>query len=75
MGQRLSLVQKILDSKFLNKNQLSILIGTDNANTIHTWKSYEILLEMVSFVVLERPGEVFKESGQWCLSNHINIFD
>ena len=65
-GATIDLIQAWLDH-YGEVEDLFFLIGTDNANYFHNWKSWRELQSLVSFLVMERPGEPLLESGKWCL--------
>lgn len=67
-GPTIDLIHCLEKEKKFSQNNISILIGTDNANQISGWKSWETLIDKVSFVVLERPGAKLTIDGKWCLS-------
>ncbi len=43
---------------------ISLIVGADSFNEITTWCDYELLLELVSFVVVARPGYAVKKIGE-----------
>ncbi len=43
---------------------ISLVVGSDSFNELTTWCDYEELLELVSFVVVARPGYAVKKIGE-----------
>jgi nicotinate-nucleotide adenylyltransferase len=37
-------------------HQFSLIIGSDNLETLHKWKNYQVLLKSYSFIVYPRYG-------------------
>ena len=61
-------VKLLLDQDFAkNEYDFSIIIGMDNANTFDKWVNYELLEQMIRFVVVPREGVVRDESVDWYL--------
>jgi nicotinate-nucleotide adenylyltransferase len=44
--------------------EISLVVGTDSFNEITTWCGYDILLDLVSFVVVARPGYALKKIAE-----------
>ena len=44
--------------------EISLIVGADSFNEITTWCDYEKLLELVSFVVVARPGYAVKKIAE-----------
>lgn len=61
--------------KYLEKYtdcEFSLIIGEDNANTIHLWKNYKWLINHVRFIVVPRKGIARDKSVKWyCKKPHI----
>ena len=59
-------VRALLSEKSTEEEPVSIslLVGSDSFNEITTWCDYEELLELVSFVVVARPGYAVKKIGE-----------
>lgn len=50
------------------KHDFVLLMGTDNLNTLHKWKNYEVILENYQIYCYPRPGE---DAGQF--AKHKNV--
>ena len=57
-------LKKLLDDPQLDV-EVSLIIGQDNANLFHRWKNADKLREMVSFVVVGRPGVEVDPKIDW----------
>lgn len=57
---------KHLKNKYCNDN-IYILIGSDQLNSLKTWKDYDQLIKLASFICYERDGYKINESS---LSKH-----
>ncbi|MBE9528439.1 MAG: nicotinate (nicotinamide) nucleotide adenylyltransferase [Proteobacteria bacterium] len=44
--------------------EISLIVGADSFNEITTWCDYDTLLELVSFVVVARPGYAVKKIAE-----------
>jgi nicotinate-nucleotide adenylyltransferase len=44
--------------------EISLIVGSDSFNEITTWCDYDTLLELVSFVVVARPGYAVKKIAE-----------
>lgn len=52
---------------------LYFIIGSDAFKEIRTWKEYEKLFDLTSFIVLERPGAPLSELGFFIESLNLNF--
>jgi len=43
---------------------VSLILGSDSFNDITTWCEYETLIELTSFIVVERPGHAVKKPAE-----------
>jgi len=61
-------LQKLMSEQFsLDNINYSMIIGQDNANTIHNWIQYEKLIKLIRFIVIPRRG-IFKDDNvDWYL--------
>ncbi len=51
---------KYLREQFLSKAKIFFIIGEDSLKALHTWKKIDALLNMVTFVAMNRPGFLAK---------------
>ena len=64
-GQTYDLVQSLF-KKYGDAREFSFIIGQDNANDFHKWYNYELLQEMIRFIVVPRKG-VCNNGSDWYL--------
>lgn len=48
---------RILQKKYLHKARLYYIIGTDTLLTLESWREYEKVFAMTSFICVMRPGD------------------
>ncbi len=44
----------------IHPNKIYLIIGADNLPTLHLWKDFELLKDLVTFVVVTRDGQKLK---------------
>jgi nicotinate (nicotinamide) nucleotide adenylyltransferase len=67
-GDTYTFVKRLLDEKFAkDRYDFSLVIGLDNANTMHTWVNWNILIDMIQFVVVQRAGVKRDPKVNWYL--------
>jgi len=69
------IIQHLLKENFSLENfNYSLIIGQDNANTFHHWIHYDLLRELIRFVVVPRKGIAVDKKITWYLqSPHIYL--
>ena len=56
-GETFNLVKRLLeDDAFKDEHNFSIIIGQDNANSFDKWVNYQLLEQLIRFVVVPRQG-------------------
>jgi len=66
-GSTYEMMHKLKES-YEREVDFSIVIGQDNADNIHEWKSWEKLITEFSFIVVQR-GKVNKDRSVWYKKN------
>ena len=64
-GGTYNFVEKLLSEDFSKDKKYSIVVGMDNANTLHKWINCEKLLEMINFIVVSRQGIERNNNIDW----------
>ena len=67
-GSTYEMVQKLALLPECATHRVFMAIGSDEANQFHRWRRSEELMQLVPFVVVNRPGHPLNENGQWALS-------
>ncbi|MBZ0167349.1 MAG: nicotinate-nucleotide adenylyltransferase [Candidatus Omnitrophica bacterium] len=47
-------------------DKLYFIIGSDSSRTLHTWKSFDDLVNIVKFVCVNRPGNTRAAADKYC---------
>lgn len=67
-GETYFFFKKLLaDKEYTDKNEFSMIIGLDNANSFHKWVNYKYLERMVRFIVVPRKGVERDPKVDWYL--------
>ncbi len=67
-GETYFFFKKLLaDKEYTDKNEFSMIIGLDNANSFHKWVNYKYLERMVRFIVVPRKGVERDPKVEWYL--------
>ena len=64
-GKTFDLITKLQNDPNYNNHQFYIVIGLDNANSIHKWANYQELLEITQFIVISRKGYSLDPNVDW----------
>ncbi len=65
-GDTYQMVKLLLEEKqWADSHHFSIVVGQDNANTMHTWPNHEHLERAIRHVVVPRPGVTASAVGLW----------
>ena len=69
-GQTIQTVKRLLAEKDYDRYRFAWVIGTDNANTCEAeWTDFDILEQLIRFVVVERQGYPLDKWVNWCLKS------
>lgn len=55
-GDTFSLIEKLKQDKVYKNSNLFFIIGADEANDFRYWKNFIVLSNMITFIVVRRPG-------------------
>lgn len=54
-------------------NEYYFILGTDNANTIHTWENWEKFIKIMPFIIIPRSGYISNGDEWYHKSPHIYL--
>lgn len=73
-GSTYDCISQLFASKWSINNQFSLIIGMDNAQTLHYWQNYPKLIEKIRMIVTPRAGVKRDNSIDWYMkSPHILV--
>lgn len=66
-GETYYFLKRLLDDPAYDNYNFSYIIGMDNAVSFDRWFNYELVEQLVRFIVVNRPGVEYNPSGAWYL--------